>query len=475
MNSGSNAEPTKKYALIIIVAASFIAPFMGSAINLAIPSIGSDFQSSAFALSWVVTSFFLGSAAFLLPFGKLADMIGRKKVFSTGLTFFLLFTFLCGIAWSINVLLVFRFFQGIASSMTFGTAMAILTSVYPPGERGKALGLTGATVYLGLSLGPVLGGAMNHYLGWQSIFFFTALLSLLILGLTWFRLPGDWSTGTRENYDWLGAALYTTGLIGFMFGLSSIARYNAARYIFLSGLVLLALFVWQERKAKNPIFAVSLLSRNTGFVFSNLSALINYSATFAVTFMLSLYLQVVLQIDSQLAGLILLAQPAIMAILSPFAGALSDRVEPRIVSSWGMAVTTLCLVGFSFLTASTPLWLLIANLALLGFGFALFASPNSNAVMSSVDRRSYGVASSTLATARQIGQTISMAIVTLIIAVYAGSVNLTPAYTRQILQSSRVTFIVFAIICFAGIFASLARGSIHNAKEGQRQGQPGQS
>jgi len=454
----------KKFALIIVIAASFLTPFVGSAINLAIPSIGQEFHSSAFALSWVVTSYILASAAFLLPFGRLADMVGRKKVFTIGFSFFALFSLFCGLARSIETLIIFRILQGIASSMTFGTAMAILTSVYPPQERGKALGITGATVYVGLSLGPVLGGAMNHYLGWESIFFLNVPVGLFIVLFTLWKLKGEWAYASGEKFDWTGAVLYTIGLIGFMFGLSAIAKYPEAKFIFLVGLAVLALFVRHEIKEKSPILNVRLFS-SIGFAFSNLSALINYSATFAVTFLLSLHLQVVMGIPSQLAGLVLLAQPVIMAALSPFAGALSDRVEPRIVSSWGMSITTLGLLILTFISESTPIWFIAVNLALLGFGFALFSSPNSNAVMSSVEKTFYGVASSTLASMRLIGQTISMAIVTMIIALFVGNVTLTPAYADLLVKSTRLTFIIFTLICVGGIFASLARGNVNRTAE----------
>lgn len=188
--------------------------------------------------------------------------------------------------------------------------------------------------------------------------------------------------------------------------------------------------------------------------------MINYSATFAVGFLLSIYLQVVQGYNSQAAGLILLSQPVIMALLSPFAGALSDRVEPRIVASLGMALTTAGLFVFCFLTTGTPIWLVIVNLMLLGTGFALFSSPNSNSIMGSVEKKFYGVASSTMGTMRLSGQALSMAIVTLLLALYVGNVQLSQASTDLLVQGTRTAFVVFTVICFGGIFASLARGNM---------------
>lgn len=455
----------KKYALIAVTMASFLTPFMGSSVNLAIPSIGQEFNSSALLLSWVVSSYLLSTAAFLLPFGRLADIVGRKKIFVAGVTLFSLSSLLCGSAWSIEALIFFRVLQGIGGAMIFSTAMAILTSVFPPNERGKVLGINVATVYTGLSLGPVLGGAMNQHLGWQSIFYFNVLMGVLIVPLAVLKLKGEWAGAKGESYDLAGAVLYSAGLVAFLYGFSSIATSASAKFVLAAGLVLLAVFVRREVRVGQPILDLKLFSRNITFAFSNLAALINYSATFAVGFLLSLYLQVVVGHDSQTAGLILLSQPVIMALLSPFAGTLSDRVEPRIVASWGMGLTTLGLAVFSFISKDTPVWLIVANLALLGTGFALFSSPNSNAIMGSVEKRFYGVASSTLGTMRLIGQAVSMAIATLIIDLHIGSAQLSPANAPLLMLSLKTSFMVFAFTCFGGVFASLARGNVNTARQ----------
>lgn len=449
----------KKYTLLAATTAAFLTPFMGSAINLAIPSIGREFNANAYLLSWVATSYILASAAFLVPVGRLADIAGRKKIFISGVASFSLCSALCGLAWSIESLIVFRVLQGIASSMIFGTGMAILTSVFPPQERGKVLGINVATVYVGLSLGPVLGGTMNHYLGWQSIFYFSALLALFAVLVALFKLKGEW-IGVKEKFDLIGAVLYSTGLVAFMYGVSSIATSTWAKYLLVFGLAVLLLFIKYETGVKQPVLNLKLFTGNTAFAFSNLAALINYSATFAVGFLLSLYFQVVLGYNSQAAGFILLSQPVIMALLSPFAGMLSDRMEPRIISSLGMTLTTIGLFIFCFISPHMPLWLVISNLALLGVGFALFSSPNSNAVMSSVEKKLYGVASSTLGTMRLTGQAISMAIVTLILAFHLGNAELSKANAGMFIVSARTSFLIFTVLCFGGIFASLARGNV---------------
>lgn len=473
MNSAPNLAPSeqaslKKYVLLVATMASFLTPFMGSSINLSIPAIGEQFSCSAFLLSWVVTSYVLASAAFLIPFGRLADIYGRKKIFLIGMAIFTLSSLLCGISWSISSLLFFRVVQGIGSSMIFGTSMAILTSVYPPQERGKVLGINVGAVYIGASLGPSLGGAMNHNFGWPSIFYLVTVIGIVVFWVTASKLKGEWKGAHGESFDLVGSVLYGIGLVSLMLGISSISAFVWAKYVSLFGLIVFLAFVRHEMREKQPVLDLRLFSKNKTFAYSNLAALINYSATAGYMFLISVYLQVVMGYNSQTAGLILLSQPVIMALLSPYAGTLSDRIEPRIVASWGMTMTTLGLFIFSFLSRNTPLWMFILNLIIMGIGFALFSSPNSNAVMGSVDKKFYGTASSTLGTMRLTGQTFSMAIVTLLLATLIGSVELSKAPIDIIIKSTRIAFTLFTVFCGVGVFFSRARGNVIQTSDNPR-------
>ena len=456
----------ERAALIAVMATSFMVPFIASAINLALPSLGGEFHCSALLLSWVVTSYILASAAFLLPFGRLADIVGRRKVFIAGVALFSIFSFLCGMSGSVHLLITFRLLQGVASAMIFGTAMAILSSVYPPHRRGKVLGLSVASTYTGLSLGPVLGGWMNHAVGWRSIFFLIAVLSFLIPIYTNARLKGEWAGAEGEKFDLAGSFLYVLGLVAFLYGMSSIASSVWSRYIIALGLVLIVFFVRYELRQIHPLIELRLFIQNIGFAFSNLAAMINYSATFALSFLMSLFLQLILGYSSQAAGMVLLSQPLVMALFSPLAGALSDRMEPRLVATTGMALSAVGLLGFVFLGVSTPVGLIVANLALIGLGFALFSSPNTNAVMATVPPRLYGIASSTLGTMRLVGQALSMALVTLLMAIYIGNAKLSDIHPNVLMSSIHTAFVLFSLLCFLGVFASMARGQINeNRKE----------
>ena len=450
----------RKFTLIAVTMSSFLTPFMVSSLNLAVPSIGEEFGGDVYSLSWVITSYLLASAVFLLPWGRLSDLVGRKKIFTTGIMLFAFSTFLCGLSWSLQSLIFFRIIQGICSAMYFATSIPILTLTFSPQERGRVLGVNSAAVYTGLSLGPVLGGLLNHHLGWQYIFFLTAGVAFLVLYFVLRHMSGEWVGVKGEKFDYKGSVLYGIGLIIVMYASSSLAKWNGAIVLLILGLIVLVCFVFYELHQKSPLINVRLFRNNVGFSFSNLAALINYSATYAIGFLISLYLQVARGFDSQIAGLILLSQPVLQALFSPFAGRLSDRIEPRIVATFGMSITTIGLFIFSFLTEETSLWFLVVNLALQGVGFAFFAAPNNNAIMTSVEKKEYGVASAVLGTMRIVGQSLSMVLMTLVTSIYLGGVSISPVYSELITKSTRVSFFIFALICCGGIFASLARGNL---------------
>jgi len=453
----SDDRGNKRWVLLVATLGSFLTPFMGSSINIALPAIGKEFALGAAQLGWIATSFLLAAAMFLVPFGRIADIWGKKKVFAAGISIFTVSSLLSGLSPSVPLLISFRALQGIGSAMIFGTATAILTSVFPLGERGNALGINVASVYLGLSLGPSLGGLLTEHWGWRSIFLVNVPLGLTLLALVLAKWKGEWAEARGERLDWTGSLLYSLTLIAIMYGLSLLPSPSGLWLVLIGLLGTLGFLRWEARTA-SPVLEVNLFRENRAFALSNLAALINYSATFAVGFLLSLYLQYVKGLSPQQAGLILVSQPAVMAVFSPFAGRLSDRMEPRIVASIGMALTAAALVLFIFLQERTPWGFIVSGLVLLGLGLALFSSPNTNAVMSSVEKRSYGVASGILGTMRLIGQMLSMGTAMLLITLYLGRGQITPENHPLFLQSSKVAFALFALLCSGGAFASLARG-----------------
>ena len=445
--------------LIATTLSSFLTPLALSTVNVALPSIGREFSMNALMLSWIATAYILSAAIFLLPFGKVADMYGRKKVFIYGTCIFTISSFLMGVAKTPEILIGCRVLQGIGGAMIFGTGIAILTSVFPAGERGKVLGINVAAVYLGLSFGPFLGGILTQHLGWRSIFFLNVPFGIIIMVFSIWKVKGEWAEARGETFDAVGSLIYSVMLFSIMYGFSRLPGRSGIVLICV-GVIGIGAFVFWESRAKSPILNIDILKTNRAFTLSNMAALIHYSATFAVGFLLSFYLQHIKGLSPQGAGIVLVSQPIVQALISPIAGRISDRIEPRIVASLGMSITAAGLFLLVFLKTDTAISFIVSSLCVLGFGFALFSSPNTNAIMSSVESRLYGVASSMLATMRLLGQMFSMGISMLIFATYIGRAEITPALYPHLLKSIQVAFMVFGFLCVVGIFASLTRGNV---------------
>jgi EmrB/QacA subfamily drug resistance transporter len=447
----------KNILLLVASLASFLVPYTVSSLTVALPAISSAFQLDAVTLGWVTSAYLLTAAIFIVPFGKLADLYGRKRFFLLGNILFAIGSLVAALSWSGSVLITARVIQALGGAMVFSTSVAIVTEVFPPGERGKAIGIVTATVYAGLSLGPFIGGVLTTHVGWASIFLLNIPLALIVIVLTLLYIPEEWAETGERRFDLSGAVLYGLMLFGCIYGLTLLPSLSGILWM-LIGALGIAVFVWWEHRAPVPILELSLFRHNTVFVFSNLAALINYAVVFAVGFLLSLYLQYNRGIDPQTAGLILVAQPVVQMIISPVSGHLSDRIEPRILATLGMACTTIGLAILMLLTPTTPLFVIIAGLLVLGFGYGLFSSPNTNAIMSSVDVRHLGIASGMVATMRAIGQMTSLAIVMLVFSAIIGSVQISPAVYPQLQQSVNVAFTVFVVLGVIGTVASYARG-----------------
>jgi EmrB/QacA subfamily drug resistance transporter len=454
-----NDKRTKRSALIIASTSAFLTPFMISSINIALPAIGMEFETDAVVLSWVATSYLLAAAVCLVSFGKLADIYGRKKIFMIGQITITVTSLLAAVSVSAPMLIIFRIFQGAGGAMVFATGLAILTSVYPPQERGRVLGIAVAAVYIGLSCGPFFGGWLTQHLTWRAIFLANIPIGLFIIVLIGLRLKGEWKGAEGDQFDFIGAVIYSIAIVAVLYGISIIPA-NLSILLLAIGVLALVAFVKWESKIETPVFEVRLFIENRTFAFSCLAALINYSATFAVTFLLSLYLQYIKGLSPQAAGLVLIAQPVMMAAFSPLSGKLSDRIEPRVIASAGMVLTMFGLVLLAFIGNDTVLIFIIVSLMILGFGFALFSSPNMNAIMGSVDQRFYGIASGSVGTMRLLGQMLSMGIATLIFALFIGRAQIAPEYYPALIKSVRVALLVFAGLCGVGIYFSLYRGQL---------------
>jgi EmrB/QacA subfamily drug resistance transporter len=458
------SEPEKqssleRSALFVATLTSFMGPFMISSVNVALPAIQEDLGMNAVQLSWVATAYLLAMSVALIPAGKLADIHGRKKVFGTGLVVYTLGATAAAFVQTSAWFLFLRVIQGLGAALFVTTGMAILTSIFPPRKRGRAIGIYVAAVYVGLSVGPFVGGFLTQQFSWRSIFLAMFPLGLGSVAVTVVFLKGEWADDHSRRLDLAGCLIYAVAILCLVYG-ATILPSTAGWVLIPVGLLGLVLFFRHQMRSSHPVFDVSLFLENRTFTFSSLAALLNYSATFAVTFMMSLYLQYIKGMTPQGAGMVLMAQPVIMAVFSPLAGRLSDRVEPRLLATGGMAITALGMAVFTQLHAGASINGIVGNLVLLGFGFALFSSPNMSAIMGAVAKKDYGIASGAVATMRLLGQMVSMAVATMVLSMMIGQQAITPENYSRFLVSSRVIFSVSVFLCSVGIFFSMSRGRL---------------
>jgi len=446
----------KRSVLLVSTFASFLTPFLSSAINLALPAIGKELHADAISMGWVVSSFILSSAIFLLPFGRLGDIVGRKKIFTLGIFLYTITTFLIIFSWNIISLIILRILQGFSGAMIFGTSLAIISSVFKEGERGRAMGINITATYFGLSSGPVIGGLLTQYLGWRSIFAFLVPFGIISLILIASRIKTEWAEARGEKFDWRGSIIYGISLASFMYGFSKLPT-TIGWILLLAGIIFALGFLLFEDKTDHPVFDIRLILHNRVFAFSGIAALIHYAATSATGFFISLYLQYLKDFDARTAGIIMISQPVMMALLSPLAGKLSDKKNPGIIASIGMGLTAAGLILLCFVNENTPVSSIIMLLLLMGTGFGLFSSPNSNAIMSSVEKRYLGIASGVVGTMRMVGQMMSMGIAMMLLALYIGVQKISPSTYHGLMISMKTGFIIFSMLCILGIFASLAR------------------
>lgn len=452
----------KQISIMAIVAITvFMGTFLISSVSIALPAIEKSFSLDAVTLSWVITAFLLSTAMFLLPIGRWGDLKGIRRLFKLGVIIFTLSSLACGLAGTGFWLIFFRYIQGIGAAFTSTTGPAILVSSFPPKNRGQVLGISVSAVYSGLAFGPFAGGILTEFLGWRSIFFVASAMGVFTTVITFLFLGKDEIlTKKDQKADLKGTAFYLFGLVALVYGSSHIPS-ETGWFILSAGLLALLIFWVLESKSAMPVIELKLFTRNRLFAFSNLAALINYSATFAIIFLLSLYLQKIQNLSPREAGLILVAQPIVMALFSPAAGRLSDRIQPGYLATLGMSMCTLGLATFAFLSATTPVWLIVVILIWVGLGFAFFSSPNMNTIMSSVGKTQYGLASGSAATMRVIGQIVSMTIATLFFAVLFGKQAVETVPDSLFMHALRWGFLSFSLISVPGIYFSYNRGKIN--------------
>ncbi len=426
---------------------------------VAIPSIANDLQADAVLVSWIPTAFLFTTVVLMLPFGKLSDMYGRKRTFLRGIIILSLGSLLASMAPNIYVLIGCRVLQGIGAAQTMGTGMAIVTAVMPPARRGAALGYVATATYIGLTTGPLLGGFFTEHFGWRSVFVFHLPLAIFVVVLTIWKLKGDWKSDAELRFDWVGSLIFASWALLVLLGLSMMPSwFGATSLAFSCGLAYL--FIRNQSKAEQPLVRVAALRANRVFSYSLISAFLLYSATFPITFLLSLYLQYIKGISPTMAGQFLIVQAVMMAILSPVTGHLSDRYEPRLLTSFGCISVA---IGFALLLRigfDTPNSYVVVSQIFIGIGFGFFTTPNNNAALGSLTSAGLGIASAILNLSRTLGNMIGMGVVMMIIAIRMGDALIEPSNYDQLLSAIHIALGLSFFYALIAAFYSFSRGKV---------------
>jgi MFS family permease len=440
-------------------------PFLVAAVNVAIPTIGREFAVEARVTAWLGTIFFLSIAMVQVPFGRLADIYGRKRLMVIGFIVTIIASCLGAVASSVAVLLVSLALTGVGSGIMFNNSISILTSVFPAESRGRALGISTAGTYTALSLGPYIGGVLTEAFGWHSIFVVSGIMGVVLLLLVFYALKGEWREAEGEKFDAIGSVTYAVSLGLFIYGFSTLPDILGVILVVL-GLTGFIFFARLESRTESPIFYIELFRQNRVFLFSCLAVFVSYISTFAIGFLLNLYLQYIKGLSPQTAGLIMIVASGLMAILTPLSGRVSDKIEPRLVASLGMSLSFVALLLLVFLKGDTELWYVILALGINGLGIGIFASPNTNAIMGSLERRFLGVGAGTLGTMRTTGMMVSMGIMMILFSLYIGDEQIS-SKLPDFLRSVSTGFIIFSGLSFLSIFIQFAarRAKGRNASE----------
>lgn len=441
--------------IVVFIAAltSFFGVFLSNGIIIGVPAIAQDFAMNNVIQNWIPTIFFLVMAVFTVPAGQISGKFGVKKSLLAGVVIFLIGSVGAALSFSTESFMLFRIIQGASVALVNVSGMAMVVSAVKPQNRGKALGFTVTGIYLATSLSPVICGSLVYNLGWRSIFYVVIPFLVLCILLMIVKVPQEWKTYEHDKIDKVGSVLYAIGILLFIYGFTNLVNQTGI-ILTVAGIILLVVFAMWELRQTSPVFNMNLF-KNMKFTSSNIAALCSYLAIMVVTTILNYHFQYVRGWNAQMAGLILIVTPIIMAIIAPNSGKLSDRIHPQKLAAIGMAIATVALLILTFLNGNTPVYLVVIAMILQGVGMGLFSSPNMNAIMSSVPPKDAPTASASQATMRTIGQTMSLGLLTLIFAWIMGNLPLSTQYADLIVQSSQTICLICMVACLVSIFASL--------------------
>lgn len=455
-------KPYYKYLVLANVAlGTFMATLDGSIVNIALPTIAKDFQVHLGVLQWVVTSYLLTISSLLLAFGRLADILGKNKVFAVGFLGFIIGSALSGLAGNVWQLVGFRVVQAVGAAMLMANGMGLVTSVFPARERGRALGMTGSVVAAGSLTGPSLGGFLVNSLGWRSIFYINIPIGIIGFLAGIMLLPKDKDISGNQTFDYAGALFFAGGMTAFLLSLSEVQEmgWRSVSVLSLAGLavVLISLFFFTEFKVRQPMIDLSLF-KNRLFFAGNAAGLISFVTMFFALFLMPFYLDQVLVLKPYQIGLMMTPFPLAMLVVAPLSGWASDRIGPLYLTTGGMAIITVALALLSTLDINTPLWAVAVRTGLMGLGAGLFQSPNNSSVMGTVPPPKLGVAGGVVATVRNVGMVIGVALSVTLFNTRFEHLRQLMTVKAAFVQSLAFVFLIAAGINILGIAVSAVRG-----------------
>lgn len=454
----------KWWVLASVACGTFMSTLDSSIVNIALPTLTNDLVTTITKIKWVVIGYLLAITSLILPFGRLSDHFGRRQVFATGFLIFSFGSMLCGLATDVTFLILSRILQGVGAAMLMANGPAIITSTFPPDERGKALGILAMVVSAGLITGPSVGGILISYIGWRSIFLLNVPIGLIGTILAYRFIRQESGGKVNAPFDWAGAVIQMVALILLIFALDppEISMSGSAPVSLPSALLAIlafifgALFVKIETEVKSPILDLSLLKYRT-FWTANLAGFLMFVAFSSVTVLMPFFLEEALLFDTAYAGLIMTAIPLTILVVAPLSGRLSDRVGSRGLSATGAGLVALSLFLMSGLlgpglTSGTSQLYVVVLLCLVGLGTGLFQSPNNNAIMGCVPKNKLGTASAMLATIRNLGMVMGTGMAT-------GIFTWKRATTGDFVHSLHFAHLLAGVIGVTCLIASLGKKS----------------
>lgn len=458
--------------MLVACIGSLMGTLDSTIVSVSLPTIAHDLGMDGTTALWVPAAYLVTMAVLLLTVGRYSDMYGRKNIFIAGFVVFTVGSILCAIATSGEELIAFRVLQGVGGAFITATSTAIITNTVPPSMRGRALGINTMSIYLGLSLGPALGGILTDAFGWRSIFMVNLPIGIIVVALSilWLRETGALSE--RRSFDLSGALAFSVALISLMVALTLGGRQGwgdpLALILLALALVFMPAFLIIERKKRaEAMFDLALVMGNRLFAAANFSALLNYLAYYNVSFMLSFYMQNVLGMSILTTGFVLLVMPVTMAVVSPLSGLGSDRLGSRTLATGGMLIVALSMLAMLTLDLRSGIVHIAVLTGILGLGMGLFSTPNTSAVMGCVKRTQLGLASGTISLMRIVGMSLSLVVMGLAISVFGspevmaalggGTLNMLDPHV--FMDGMRASLIISAIVALVGVATSSLRPS----------------